>query len=63
MLYEFLLNIGVLFLFVILSISWLIFFIFLLEIVICIIKVFFDNDLKLILVNVDVLIRLFKIRK
>lgn len=60
MLYEFLLNIGVLFLFVILSISWLIFFIFLLEIVICIIKVFFDNDLKLILVNVDVLIRLFK---
>lgn len=60
MLYEFLLNIGVLFLFVILSISWLIFFIFLLEIVICIIKVFFDNDLKLILVNVDVFIRLFK---
>lgn len=60
MLYEFLLNIGVLFLFVILSISWLIFFIFLLEIVICIIKVFFDSDLKLILVNVDVLIRLFK---
>lgn len=59
MLYEFLLNIGVLFLFVILSISWLIFFIFLLEIVICIIKVFFDSDLKLILVNVDVLIRLF----
>lgn len=60
MLYEFLLNIGVLFLFLILSISWLIFFIFLLEIVICIIKVFFDNDLKLILVNVDVFIRLFK---
>lgn len=60
MLYEYLLNIGVLFLFVILSISWLIFFFILLEIVICIIKVFFDNDLKLILVNVDVFIRLFK---